>query len=561
MSEHNITEKYHPTAPINGVVSIDGITFKKLILAGLTWLKTNQQIVNSLNVFPVPDGDTGTNMVLTMQAAYDEIEDSDDNNIGKLAHAVSQGALMGARGNSGVILSQLWRGFARGLDNLEVMDAASFTRALEEARNTAYKGVVKPVEGTILTVAKDVSISAVESLEQTKALDSMLELIVLAADRSVSHTPELLPILKQAGVVDSGGKGLYFILDGMLRFIKGLDMDTPEAGVLSLSTMNFENTEELIEPGQDYEIVLDFTPETPLNLDTFYNELGDIGTSIQLGEGDGFYRLHIHVPKENKNRPVEYVGQLGTIFSEKTENLMIQMEQRKKKAIEEVTFNPVEKGMIGLIAVSPGIGFDRIFSSLDVNAVIKGGQTMNPSTEEILQAVNSLDTDRVIILPNNKNIILAAQTAVTLSTKKLAVVPSRSIPQGLAAMLKMNPAGDLDTIYAEMCEALHEVETGEITQATRSVEVNGVNVKEGEVIALHNGNLVVSTDNLQDACLGLLSKIDLSKHERITLFYGADLDQENVESIAKQIMEKYPSFEIEIHSGGQPHYQLILSIE
>jgi DAK2 domain fusion protein YloV len=561
MSEHNITEKYHPSAPINGVVSIDGITFKKLILAGLTWLKTNQQIVNSLNVFPVPDGDTGTNMVLTMQAAYDEIEDSDDNNIGKLAHAVSQGALMGARGNSGVILSQLWRGFARGLDNLEVMDAVSFTRALEEARNTAYKGVVKPVEGTILTVAKDVSISAVESLEKTKALDSMLEMIVLAADRSVSHTPELLPILKQAGVVDSGGKGLYFILDGMLRFIKGLDMDTPEAGVLSLSTMNFENTEELIEPGQDYEIVLDFTPETPLNLDTFYNELGDIGTSIQLGEGDGFYRLHIHVPKENKNRPVEYVGQLGTIFSEKTENLMIQMEQRKKKAIEEVTFNPVEKGMIGLIAVSPGIGFDRIFSSLDVNAVIKGGQTMNPSTEEILQAVNSLDTDRVIVLPNNKNIILAAQTAVTLSTKKLAVVPSRSIPQGLAAMLKMNPAGDLDTIYAEMCEALHEVETGEITQATRSVEVNGVNVKEGEVIALHNGNLVVSTDNLQDACLGLLSKIDLSKHERITLFYGADLDQENVESIAKQIMEKYPSFEIEIHSGGQPHYQLILSIE
>lgn len=561
MSELNIHDKYHPAESIIGVASIDGITFKKLILAGLTWLKTNQQIVNSLNVFPVPDGDTGTNMVLTMQAAYDEIEESGDTNIGKLAHAVAQGALMGARGNSGVILSQLWRGFARGLDNLEVMDAASFTKALDEARNTAYKGVVKPVEGTILTVAKDISISAAESLEKTKALDSMLEMIVLAADRSVSHTPELLPILKQAGVVDSGGKGLFFILDGMLRFINGLDMDTPEAGVLSLSTMNLENTEELIEPGQDYEIVLDFTPETPLNLDTFYNELGDIGSSIQLGEGDGFYRLHIHVPKENKNRPVEYVEQLGTIFSEKTENLMIQMEQRKKKALEEVVFNPVEKGMIGLIAVSPGVGFDRIFSSLDVNAVIKGGQTMNPSTEEILEAVNSLDTDRVIILPNNKNIILAAQTAATLSTKKLAVVPSRSIPQGLSATLKMNPAGDLDAIYSEMCEALHEVETGEITQATRTVEVNGVNVKEGEVIALHNGKLVFSTDNIPDACLGLLSKIDLSKHERITLFYGAAIDQEKVESIAKQIIEKYPTFEIEIHSGGQPHYQLILSIE
>ncbi len=561
MSDLNIHEKYHPADSTTGIFSIDGILFKKLILAGLTWLKTNQQLVNSLNVFPVPDGDTGTNMVLTMQAAYDEIDESGDTNIGKLAHAVSQGALMGARGNSGVILSQLWRGFARGLDNLEVMDATAFTHALEEARNTAYKGVVKPVEGTILTVAKDVSLSAVENLEKTKALDALLEMIVMAADRSVLHTPELLPILKQAGVVDSGGKGLYFILDGMLRFVKGLEMDTPEAGVQSLSTMNFENTEELIEPGQDYEIVLDFTPQAPLNLDSFYNDLGDIGTSIQLGEGDGFYRLHIHVPKENKNRPTEYVEQLGTIFSEKTENLMIQMEQRKKKAQEEVTFNPVEKGMIGLIAVSPGLGFDRIFSSLDVNAVIKGGQTMNPSTEEILQAVNSLDTDRVIILPNNKNIILAAQTAATLSTKKLAVVPSRSIPQGLSATLKMNPAGDLDSIYAEMCEALNEVETGEITRATRSVEVNGVSVKEGEVIALHNGNLVVSTDTVQDACLSLLSKIDLSKHERITLFYGADMDEQQVESIATQITEKYPAYEIEIHPGGQPHYQLILSIE
>jgi dihydroxyacetone kinase-like predicted kinase len=200
---------------------------------------------------------------------------------------------MGARGNSGVILSQLWRGFARGLDNLEVMDAASFTKALDEARNTAYKGVVKPVEGTILTVAKDISISAAESLEKTKALDSMLEMIVLAADRSVSHTPELLPILKQAGVVDSGGKGLFFILDGMLRFINGLDMDTPEAGVLSLSTMNLENTEELIEAGQDYEIVLDFTPETPLNLDTFYNELGDIGSSIRLNMSGNWERYFL----------------------------------------------------------------------------------------------------------------------------------------------------------------------------------------------------------------------------------------------------------------------------
>jgi DAK2 domain fusion protein YloV len=561
MNDLNFHERYHPAPSITGTASINGSGFREFLLAGLTWLKTNQQIVNSLNVFPVPDGDTGTNMVLTMQAAFDEIDGSDEINIGKLAHAVAQGALMGARGNSGVILSQLWRGFARSLDNLEEMDATAFSKALEEARNTAYKGVVKPVEGTILTVAKDISTAAVESLEKTKALDVMLEMIVDAADQSVSRTPELLPILKQAGVVDSGGKGLYFILDGMLRFSKGMKMDTPEFAVQSISAMNLESTEELVEPGQDYEVILDFVPNLPLTMESFYNELGEIGSSIQLGEGDGYYRLHIHVPKGNKNRPVEYIEQLGTIFSEKTENLMVQMEQRKKRTVEEVAFNPVETGMIGLIAVSPGIGFDRIFASLDVNAVIKGGQTMNPSTEEILQAVDSLDTDRVIILPNNKNVILAAQTAATVSKKKLAVVPSRSLPQGLAATLRMNPAGDLDSIYTEMCEALTEVETGEITQATRSVEVNGVTVKEGEVIALHNGHLVFSTDNIPDACLGLLSKIDLSRHERITLFWGDKLTGEDVESIAVQIKEKYPSFEIEMHSGGQPHYQLILSIE
>jgi DAK2 domain fusion protein YloV len=561
MNDINTQKLNHAPTSNVGISSINGVKLKELILAGLTWLKTNQQLVNSLNVFPVPDGDTGTNMVLTMQAAYDEIADSNEKNIGKLAHAVAQGALMGARGNSGVILSQLWRGFARGLDNLDEMDAATFSKALDEARNTAYKGVVKPVEGTILTVAKDISIAATESLNKTKAIDTMLEMIVAAADRSVIHTPELLPILKQAGVVDSGGKGLYFILDGMLRYSQGLKMDIPEVNVQSISAMNIESTQELIEPGQDYEIILDFTPNAPLIMESFYDDLVEIGTSIQLGEGDGFYRLHIHVPKENKNRPVEYVEQMGTIFSEKTENLMVQMEQRKKKTVEEVVFNPVESGMIGLIAVSPGIGFDRIFASLDVNAVVKGGQTMNPSTEEILTAVDGLDTDRIIILPNNKNIILAAQTAATVSKKKLAVVPSRSIPQGLAATLRMNPSGDLDEVFSEMCEALSEVETGEITQATRSVEVNDVAVREGEVIALHNGNLVFSTDNVPEACLGLLSKIDLSKHERITLFWGDTMTGEDVESIAAMILKEYPGFEIELHAGDQPHYQLILSIE
>ncbi len=281
---------------------IDGQELKNLVEASLTWLKTNQQIVNALNVFPVPDGDTGTNMLLTMQAAYSEIANSGEHNLGKMAHAVAQGALMGARGNSGVILSQLWRGFARSLDNFETMDARQLVTAMNEARNTAYKGVVRPVEGTILTVAKDTAAGAEEALKSTKDLIELLEAMVAAADMSVKNTPELLPILKQAGVVNSGGKGLFFLLEGMLRHIKGLPLETPVTMVQPLSTMSIEETMGSIEEGQDFELVLDFKPYIPLDLDIFFDDLSEMGTSIQLGEGDGMYRIHIHVPAEKSER-------------------------------------------------------------------------------------------------------------------------------------------------------------------------------------------------------------------------------------------------------------------
>jgi hypothetical protein len=527
------------------------------------WLRTNQQLVNSLNVFPVPDGDTGTNMVLTMQAAFAEIENSSERNFGRMVHSLAHGALMGARGNSGVILSQLWRGFARALDNVEYLDGRGFVHALASARDTAYKGVVRPVEGTILTVAKDAAAAGEHALAETSDLVELLDRVVQAADVSVQHTPQLLPVLKEAGVVDSGGKGFYFILEGMLRHIRGQTLDVPQAIVQSLSTMNLENVMEAIEPGQDYEVVIDFRPYQPLDLGSFYTTLEEMGTSIQVGEGDGIYRMHIHVPIEKRYEPIDYTMTLGTITKVAMENLVAQMEEREAPCGGSGQIVPVviQPGQIAVVAVSPGNGISRVFSSLGAAAIVEGGQTMNPSTQEIIGAFENLPTDKVIILPNNKNIILAAKTAAELTVKKVAVIPSRSVPQGLAAMLRLIPDGDLDSVVEDMMAALDEVQTCEITIATRDVEIDGVDVQEGQVIALYNGKLVLSETSLENACLGILKYAGADEYELITLFYGANLPRQDALRIADLVREAYPGLEIEIQEGCQPHYYFIISIE
>jgi DAK2 domain fusion protein YloV len=541
---------------------IDGQAFKKLVEAGLTWLRVNQQTVNLLNVFPVPDGDTGTNMVLTMQSAWAEIDDLGHRHVGQMAAAVSQGALMGARGNSGVILSQLWRGFARALHDQETLDGPSLARAFADARDTAYKGVVRPVEGTILTVAKDIAAAAEAALKETQDPFEILAQVVPAADASVQRTPELLPVLKQAGVVDSGGIGLFYILEGMLRYVYGQPLDVALATVQPLSAMNLENTLDSIEPGQDYEVVVDFVPASSFDLQKFYGELETMGTSIQVGEGDGMYRMHIHVPTEKRYLPIDYVMTLGTITKVALENLLAQMEQiERKSGRERIELANVEPGQIAVVAVSPGPGIARVFASLGVAAIVEGGQTMNPSTQEILSAFENLPTDKVIILPNNKNIILAAQAARDVTVKKVQIVPSRTIPQGLAAMMHMNPDGEVEAIAAKMNRALDDVTSGEITIATRSVEIDGVAVEKGQVIALMNGALVLSAASVEQACMGLLEKADAVSHELITLFYGEELAQNDANRIVDLIRAAYPSQEIELQYGGQPHYQLILSVE
>jgi len=541
---------------------IDGQMLKKLVEASLTWLRANQQTVNSLNVFPVPDGDTGTNMVLTMQSAFNEINNLGHRDVGPMAAAISQGALMGARGNSGVILSQIWRGFARALHNKEILDGAALSSALADARDTAYKGVVRPVEGTILTVAKDVAAAASQALEKTSDPTEMLEYILPAADASVQNTPELLPVLKQAGVVDSGGKGFYFILEGMLRYLHGESLEAPTNVVQPISAMKLEDTLETIEPGQEYEVVVDFVPEKEIDLQTFYGGLEKIGTSIQVGEGDGMYRMHIHVTTEKRYEPIDYVMKLGTITKIAMENLVAQMQKLEDKARKApLELAKIEAGQIAVVAVSPGDGLSRIFASLGVAAIVSGGQTMNPSTKDIVDAFENLPTDKVIILPNNKNIILAAQQACEVTVKNVKIIPSRNIPQGLAAMMHLNPDGDLDNLLAKMTRSLETVTAIEITTATRSVEIDGVMVEQGQVIGLINGTLAVSSDSIENACLESLRKAEAGKFEIITLFYGEDCPVSEANRIVDVLRSHFPSQELELQEGGQPHYQFIISVE
>jgi DAK2 domain fusion protein YloV len=440
-----------------------------------------------------------------------------------------------------------------------VLDKETLVKAFGEARDTAYKGVVRPIEGTILTVIKEVAIATEAALGSAKDAVEILEVAVKAADEAVKRTPELLPVLKQAGVVDSGGKGLFFILEGMLRHVYGESLETPTMSVQSLSAMNFQDAMDEVEEGQDYEIVVDFVPQGELDLISFYGRLEEMGTSIQVGEGEGMYRMHIHVPTEKRYEPIDYIMGIGTVTKVAIENLLAQMDDIQKSA--QLQFTTVEPGHIAVVVVSPGTGLSRIFASLGVAAIVPGGQTMNPSTQDILNSFENLPTDKIIILPNNKNIILAANQAKQVTVKHVEVVPTRNVPQGLAAMLSLIPDGELEAVAEKMTRAIANVKTGEITVATRTVEIDGVRVKDGQVIALLDGKLVASAETVEQGIMELLDKANAAEHELVTLFYGEGMPHGEANRIKDVISSKYTNLEIEVQEGGQPHYQFLISIE
>ncbi len=540
----------------------NGQQLRKLSKAALFWLEKNHQYVNSLNVFPVPDGDTGTNMLLTMRAAYGRIQDSDELHVGKVAERMAHGALMGARGNSGVILSQIWRGLAKGLHGKEQFDTVTLARALNTAADTAYGGVMRPVEGTILTVIRAGAKESIDAAEKSSDLRFMLERVLERCQQSLERTPELLPVLKQAGVVDSGGQGLVYLFEGMLRYVHGqLDELKESEGETAVYTpaqaLAVPETGQIENPYDVQFLVMGQN----LNVEEVHSHIDAMGDSTVVVGDENTIKVHIHV--QDPGKPLSYGISLGDITDVVVENMQMQMEEivgntHPHPAAPAVDVKP---GQIGVVAVAAGKGLAEIFRSLGAAFVVNGGQTNNPSTEEIFQAIQDVPTDKVIVLPNNKNVILAAEAARDLSPKQVAVVPTRTTPQGFSAMLSHNPDGELTETAVSMQAAAAHVTTGEITRATRTVTLDDVEVNEGELIGLVNGRLCTSGTDLDTVLQTMLAKMELEDCEIVSLYYGTDVSAAEAAEVAAKIESGYPDIEVELLAGGQAHYFYILGAE
>ncbi|MFQ6057859.1 MAG: DAK2 domain-containing protein [Anaerolineae bacterium] len=539
--------------------SCDGQELKRLLEAGTAWLERNAKAINALNVFPVPDGDTGTNMLLTMQAALAEIADSPEHSASVIAHAVAHGSLMGARGNSGVILSQLLRGFARALDKKETFNGADFAVAMQEGSDTAYKGVIKPVEGTILTVGREAAEAAAVAARESDDLLYVLERTVAAARESVARTPTLLDVLAEAGVVDAGGQGLFVILEGALRFLKGEPMEVVMPAEMAVAKVSPGPIHEEMQYGYCTEFILQ---GQNLNYEEVREKITAMGDSALVVGDDYLIRVHVHT--FHPGQVLEYATSKGILRKIKIDNMQDQHRDFLSLPLEEERKPPApveELSDIGIVAVAPGPGLSRVFESLGASAIVPGGQTMNPSTEELLQAIESLTTDNVIVLPNNKNIILTAQQARELTSKQVIIVPTKTVPQGISALLAFNYQADLETNARSMERAMEHIQTAEITWAVRSAQVNGVEVAEGEIIGLLNGNLTASGHHVDEVALEMLRQMEASQYEIITVYFGQDVSQEQAEALAEKIQAAYPEQEVEVIDGGQPHYHYILSAE
>lgn len=536
----------------------DGNELKELARASLTWLRHHQESINALNVFPVPDGDTGTNMVLTMQSACKEVADCTEQDVGPVAHKIAHGALMGARGNSGVILSQIWRGLARGLDERTVFNAADLASALQEAATTAYKGVIRPVEGTILTVIREVAEESQLAASNSEDLTYMLERMVQRAADTVARTPTLLAVLAEAGVVDAGGQGLYVILEGMLRRLRG-EMVTEEAFATpgaGLSLPVAAHTHEA-EYGYDVQFIV---VGQELDVAAIREQIDAMGDSTLVVGDPTAVKVHVHV--EDPGVPLSYASGLGSLRDVVVEDMQAQYQEfmaaREQPPALIVSSAPLD---IAPVAVVAGDGLARVFESLGAAAIVHGGQTMNPSTEEILKAIETVPSDQVIVLPNNKNIILAAEQARDLSEKQVVVVPTRTIPQGIAAILALNHQADLASNAEAMVGAMQEVRTGEVTTATRDVQIGGVSVQAGQLIGLCDGELVLAGDTPEGVVRQLLEHMDPSNLEIVTLYCGSDVTAAEGKALADELQEAYPDLEFEVVEGGQAHYFYIVSAE
>jgi hypothetical protein len=521
--------------------------------AATRWLERSAQSINALNVFPVPDGDTGINMLLTMRAAIEEASRNSNGSATAVAQAMARGSLMGARGNSGVILSQIFRGLAHGLDGKRTFSAHDFANALAESADFAYKGVTKPVEGTILTVIREAATAAqAKSSSNNTDMLSVMETVVEEAKASVARTPTLLPVLRQAGVVDAGGQGLYVVFEGALRYLRGEPEEAEPADTAPVANpiITAQNPAKKVQYGYCTEFLLHGKALDP---EAIREKLITLGESVLVVGDEAMIRVHLHT--FDPGIALIYAAALGTLQQVKVEN----MDDQHQDFLAAKPQQPI--GNVSTIAVASGEGLIQVFYSVGATIVVSGGETMNPSVQELLQAVEAAHSDKVVILPNNANIVMAARQVPELTKKKVEVVPTETIPQGIAALLVFNYEADLETNIAAMKTAISTVHSGEVTTAVRSMSLDGMTVKEGQAIAFLDGELVVTDNSMPQIVHKLLDKVDVGQAGLVTIYYGADTEYAEAERIGESVREKYPALEVEVVAGEQPHYNYIISVE
>ncbi len=543
----------------------DGQDLRKAIVAGADWLEEHREVINALNVFPVPDGDTGSNMSATMQAAVRDIKTSSESVAGTVAAKIAHGALLGARGNSGVILSQILRGIAQGLDKKTTFTASDLANAFREASRLAYRAVIKPVEGTILTVVRETAEAATHSAERGDDLVGLMQEVVTAARQSVARTPDLLPALKQAGVVDSGGQGFCTILEGVWRYIRGEASDN--TATLPISAPSATPTDTHVKKGRvtieeefGYEVVFLLHGKN-LDMESIRQTIIDMGGVSTVVAGDeSLLKVHTHTATPGKI--LDYGVGLGSLMDINIENLQAQSLTYAAASEAEHAEDAQEQIVsIATVAVVSGAGFEHVYRELGVNVLVSGGQTMNPSIEELLAAVDAASAEKVIILPNNGNVILSAQQVVSLTQKEVYVVPSDTLPQGIAALLSFNYDADFATNCQAMTDAAKHIQTAEITTAVRTVQIGGVRVREGDYIGLINGNLTIAGQNMERVINDTLERMGIDQYEIVTLYYGEDISADEAQQTAQRIKQRYSHLEIEVVNGGQPYYAYIVSAE
>ncbi|HEH8049065.1 TPA: fatty acid kinase catalytic subunit FakA [Staphylococcus aureus] len=547
------------------ISKINGKLFADMIIQGAQNLSNNADLVDSLNVYPVPDGDTGTNMNLTMTSGREEVENNLSKNIGELGKTFSKGLLMGARGNSGVILSQLFRGFCKNIESESEINSKLLAESFQAGVETAYKAVMKPVEGTILTVAKDAAQAAIEKANNTEDCIELMEYIIVKANESLENTPNLLAVLKEVGVVDSGGKGLLCVYEGFLKALKGEKVEAKVAKIDKDEFVHDEhdfhgviNTEDIIY-GYCTEMMVRFGKnKKAFDEQEFRQDMSQFGDSLLVINDEEIVKVHVHT--EYPGKVFNYGQQYGELIKLKVENMREQHREVIRK--EQHTAKPkMETVETAIITISMGEGISEIFKSMGATHIISGGQTMNPSTEDIVKVIEQSKCKRAIILPNNKNILMASEQATSIVDAEAVVIPTKSIPQGISALFQYDVDATLDENKAQMADSVNNVKSGSLTYAVRDTKIDGVEIKKDAFMGLIEDKIVSSQSDQLTTVTELLNEMLAEDSEILTVIIGQDAEQAVTDNMINWIEEQYPDVEVEVHEGGQPIYQYFFSVE